>query len=299
MEKELSPQVREMFPVVLRRGIALREQFDKAKIKGDKEEISTASKALLDFRKLYKDLRSALFCVYWNKIKDPKLRRKILKRPTMTLAYGGTRHGFGTQILEDIRGETEYLRSLEAIYAYKLGSLTYDILEEELKGPTRLLRLFRHIADMYNKKGRDVRWKVPVTGFIVRQAYRHPHTGRVRLFHGKKEYRLKYEDWTKSLLHNQNQKLALSPNIIHSLDAAHMAMVIDHAEYAIAGVHDSYLSLPEHTKELMADVRHLFVELYKGDPLVDLLRQLGFLDRIPDRGTLDLEVIKQSEFAFS
>ena len=299
MEKSLSPQVRDMFPIVLKRGIALQEQFDKAKLKGDKDEIAEASKALLEFRKTYKPMRSALFCVYWNKVKDPKLRRKILKRPTMTLAYGGTRHGFGTQILEDIRGENDHLRYLEAIYAYKLGALTYDLLHEELKGPARLLRLFRHIAGKYNDKGRDVRWKVPVTGFIVRQAYRHPHTGRVRLFHGRKEYRLKYEDWTKCSLHNQHQKLALSPNLIHSLDAAHMAMVIDNAEYSVAGVHDSYLSLPESTKHLMADVRHLFVELYKEDPLADLLKQLGFLDLMPERGTLDLEVIKKSEFAFS
>ena len=61
----------------------------------------------------------------------------------MTLAYGGTKHGFGTQILGDIRGEDDYTRHMESVWAYKLGALIYDVCHEELKGPGRLLRLFQ------------------------------------------------------------------------------------------------------------------------------------------------------------
>ena len=97
----------------------------------------------------------------------------------------------------------------------------------------------------------------------------------------------------------RRQKSALAPNVIHSLDAVHMAMVIKNADYQVAGVHDSYASLAEDCPQLMKDVRQLFVDLYDHDPLKYLLNQFGFIHKMPPRGDLDIEVIKDSEFAFS
>ena len=298
-EKELPVMAREMFPMIWKKGLMLRRDLERISKTGSKEGIEEKLNELLEFRKQYKDIRAAVYSVYWNKIKDPKLRRKIVKRPTMTLAYGGTKHGFGTQILEDIRGEDDYTRHMESVWAYKLGALIYDVCHEELKGPGRLLRLFQTIAEENNDRKRNARWKVPVTNFVVFQNYRIPHLGRLKLIHHNRILKIRYQDWTKDSLSMRRQKSALAPNVIHSLDAVHMAMVIKNADYQVAGVHDSYASLAEDCPQLMKDVRQLFVDLYDHDPLKYLLNQFGFIHKMPPRGDLDIEVIKDSEFAFS
>ena len=74
-----------------------------------------------------RDLRRRLFCVFFGRIGDAKLRRKIVKRPTMTLAYGGTRYGFGEQVYDDSADLSAYLSSMDKIWSSQMGSLLYDV----------------------------------------------------------------------------------------------------------------------------------------------------------------------------
>lgn len=48
-----------------------------------------------EWRNHNRDIREALFPVYWMGVDNPKDQRKAVKRPVMTLGYGGTAYGMG------------------------------------------------------------------------------------------------------------------------------------------------------------------------------------------------------------
>jgi len=135
-------------------------------------------------------------------------------------------------------------------------------------------------------------------------------------------------DYTKKITKN-DQKLGISPNFIHSMDAAHLHMV---ANKAVAEgindfmlIHDSFATTPNRMVRFSQIVRETFVEMYENnDPLQDLLdnakgllkvrattvdaddakdmlKLVANLEKleVPVRGSLDLKVVLQSEYCFA
>jgi DNA-directed RNA polymerase len=277
--------------------VSLLREIEKWPEKSEKKKLAKA--AMLEFKNHNYDLREKLFPIYWNKIKDKKVWRKILKRNVMTLAYGGTRQGMGAQIVDDTRDLSEYLRDKEVKWGYMLGSLAYDTCYERLPGPASMLEMFQSLAIRENKENRHLEYRVPVTNFPFRHNYRKPLAKEISFYYGEERIRVTLSIWQEATLDKNSQKTGAAPNVVHSLDAAHLTSVIHDTDYPVTVVHDSFGCHAGNMDKLFYDVRKKFVELYEQEPLEFIMKQLNSEDLIPKKGLLDVKTVLESDFAFA
>jgi len=294
---EIPPEQLARFEEVYGKYLSLLREIEKWPEKSEKKRL--AKEAMLEFKNHYHDIRSILFPVYWSKIRDKKTWRKTVKRNVMTLAYGGTRQGMGEQVVEDTRGLSEYLRDKEPKWGYMLGSLVYDICYRELGGPARMLKLFQELAQRENDRERHLAYTTPITGFPFRHNYRKPKSSDVSFYYGDDRIRLTLSVWQEATLDKQKQKTGTSPNVVHSLDAVHVAIVVDGVEYTVTVVHDSFGCHAGNMGHLFYHVRETFVELYESEPLEYIFGQVDALDLLPEKGTLNVRDVLKSDFAFA
>ena len=106
---------------------------------------------------------------------------------------------------------------------------------------------------------------------------------------------------------------AISPNIVHSLDAAHLIRtVVFSTREGIRSfqlIHDSFATHAGNTQRFFQVIREAFVDMYEGyDPFAEIDRYAREvlspegqekLPPVPGKGTLDLRQILGSDYAFA
>jgi len=96
----------------------------------------------------------------------------------------------------------------------------------------------------------------------------------------------------------------ISPNYIHSQDAAHMALVLSEWDYTFGAVHDSFSTHAEHVDELTVLTKQKFIDMYSSDNcFVDIMNNVlsdttGFDRPLPKLGNLDINKLNESEYFF-
>ena len=255
--------------------------------------------------------------VFWSRITDKKERRKIVKRNVMTLPYGGTEYGLGEQQIKDARKHSiDLLTELEHKWGSYMGRHVFASCQEAIPKPMKMLEIFEIAGSRAEDKKESLSWNVPGTNFPVVQHYMEGTVKRVNSNYGDEPESVKFnkrlfrKDHVRfSVAHKEiprmspgKQKQGASPNIIHSLDASHLAMTqmaCKDAGFDLITVHDSFGSHPSDMQDLFDIVRVEFKNLYELNPLENLLKQLGIDDIVIERGDLDLNDILENEFAFS
>ena len=95
---------------------------------------------------------------------------------------------------------------------------------------------------------------------------------------------------------------AIAPNFVHSLDGAHLCMVLHECPFEVVPIHDSFAALACDVPHLHGVLRSTFIELYSGDPLSQLqatpLREGQEEPVRPAPGKLDLRAAATSRFMF-
>ena len=292
----------------------MRDQFDELweegqrryahyhKLMADEDEgASDYYKQLNEWRKETKEAREKLYPVYWLGLTDEKLKRKTLKRNVMTFPYLSSAYGKGTQIWDDTRGLSDYLNKADPVWCYKLGRLSHTTCYKILEGPGMLLKLFKFISELFNNSDRYLSWKVPLTNFHVKQQYS-KRTKQQAALVVKKNRTIQVVFWeNKGKLNTRGQRNGTAANIIHSLDACHMSLVIDKAPFDVVGIHDSFGCLPADMADLHKIVREEFIRLYETGPLDKILKTMNIgssVDLVPKLGSLNLRDIANSEYCF-
>ena len=161
---------------LLRQTAALQREYDESPSGSERKALAYVE--VQTWRNNNRKLREMLYPVYWNRIKDLRVRRKICKRGTMTFAYGAVPYGMGQQIWEDTRTINDYLSKQEKLWASLLGRDIHKACHEDLSGPGQLLSIFESVADLYNERQEYMHWLSPVTNFPVTQNYRQPISNR-------------------------------------------------------------------------------------------------------------------------
>jgi len=268
-----------------------------------KEEKNEAFKELDTWRKANKEFEKNLYIPFWSIFKDDKkLQRKTVKRPVMTLGYGVTRQGVRDQIFDDTKGLSEELKFKDKSWSNPFGDLLRNTMLANLKGPATMLALFQTLAERANEKGEFLSWRVPLTNFPAVQEYLKTKEQRVRVrFCGAnkgKGLQLTIQPKEQGKLDKRKQATGAAPNIVHSFDAAHLTLIVNAPDFRVTTVHDSFGCHAGNMGELFAVTREQFTLFYKSDPLAQLLSQTNALDLFPERGSLDLEAVMESDFAF-
>ena len=97
----------------------------------------------------------------------------------------------------------------------------------------------------------------------------------------------------------------ISPNFIHSMDASHMALVIDNWNGDFGAVHDSFSAHACDIDELLALTKQTFVEMYDVDNFYDYIEDQLITNKEgldvaqPTLGSLDIGGIYESDYFFA
>jgi len=263
--------------------------------------------------------------------KDPELAaewmaegitRSTSKRQTMTLPYGVTSRGARKQKLKDIMQKItiEVLEGKRDKHPFAdeflAASYITNKIEEALKGivqkPLDTMDFLKKLTKVTSHEQKPLRYHTPL-GFPVVVHYTPKECGQIKLTlfdKGVKRlfYPLVQQDTTG--INKSKTERAIAPSFVHSMDACHLMMTVNAcAEEGIelALVHDSFSCLPNEAPRLRSILVEQFYKLYsENDVLANIRNEViaqmddsSKVPPVPTYGTLDLSLIKQSEYAFS
>lgn len=255
---------------------------------------------------------------------DFGITRKTTKRSVMTLAYGSKQYGFKDQLLEDILDPALKAATVEGVVdtakfpfagdGYKasvfMAGQIWGAVSVTLVKAVEAMTWLQTAASMVSAEGLPIRWSSPV-GFPVMQAYWDTKSRRVDTALQGSVIKVTMAENTDKL-DRKAQANGISPNFVHSCDAAHMMLTTVRATQegidSFAMIHDSFGTTAAETEGLFRIVRESFVEMYSDVDVLEqfrdeIARQLGDkaveLAALPARGTLDLSGVLESRFCFA
>jgi len=238
---------------------------------------------------------------------DGQLTRDIVKRPVMTLPYGVTKAGMRGQLMEKMGNARDKGAHEEASY---LAGVLWDSIGQVVIAARVAMDWLKASAKVAAKGDMPVSWTTPA-GFPVLQEYRESIAERIRAHVGGRAMDISRNvEGTK--LDSRRQALGISPNFIHSCDAAHLMLTVCTAlENGIADfamIHDSYGTHAADTDVLAASLRAAFNEQYSREVLTDFRNELAAqlpaevaveLPELPPNGDLDLSLVEKSLYFFA
>lgn len=261
------------------------------------------------------------------------VNRSLVKRPTMTFSYGSKPYGFQQQLYEYLKtslGNTveeskEQWKKAQAHFSVErdgkekdlvaaacgvMSRAIWESLREIVRAAFGGMEWLQKCAREVVKSGKPIEWTVPATGFRVRQDYYVFDTSKQveTILAGKIVKPRVYVATEEVRVHKQVN--AISPNVVHSLDAAALMLTVTQSQAEgiehFAAVHDSYGTLATDMTLLSRCTRQSFVRLYTAqDVVADLARQ--FQEQAPDAskipeppqaGNLDLGLVLASDYFF-
>jgi DNA-directed RNA polymerase, mitochondrial len=236
-----------------------------------------------------------------------KMTRKLAKRNTMTVPYGVTKRGMRDQLFGELTESQGKQRAEDAEY---LSACNYAAIGDVVVAARLAMDWLRDAAKVASSNKLPVRWTTPA-GFMAVQDYREEEGLRLDFDVMGRRFQLMIQR-TGDSLNVRKQALGISPNYVHSLDAAHLMRTVLHCAADgitdFAMIHDSYGVHAGHAETLRDNLRAAFVEQYSLPVLEqfrdELLTQLpeelqAMLPPLPPMGDLDLEQVKSSEYFFA
>ncbi len=232
--------------------------------------------------------------------------RSLAKRPVMTLPYGATRQSCTAYIFQDIFKYKWQKKMPPGAWkcAVWLCPLLWSSIGEVVVAARAAMSWLQKTAGAMAKINKPMIWKTK-DGFIAIQNSREIETIKINTQLAGR-FQVKVGTFTDKLDANK-QRTGVSPNFIHSQDAAHMRATIRLAAingiYNIACIHDDYGTYACDTGRFQKLIRQAFVEMYRDfDPIkqfYDIATAYGAnVPNVPAFGTLDLETILDSEYFF-
>ncbi|CAF1265263.1 unnamed protein product [Rotaria sordida] len=256
------------------------------------------------------------------KILEGFIKRKVIKQTIMTTNYGVTLYGARQQISRQLRDIDEFPREYILEASTYLAQKTFISLRELFQETRKIQDWFTDCARLISRvRDSAVEWNTPLNLPVVQPYYR-----EIRMKQKGKDIYDNFSSFARP--NNIKQKNAFPPNYVHSLDSTHMMMTaLQCARNGITfvSVHDSFWTHACDVDRLGQYCREQFVSLHK-EPLLeilsrDLLSKYEFksseyaraddkqkqtmklfndtLQRVPERGTFQLESVLNSRYFFS
>jgi len=245
--------------------------------------------------------------------------RKVTKRSVMTLPYGSTQYSCREFLEEAVRdkldeGKGNVFANGDSDGVFKatmwLQPLVWYAIGEVVKAARIGMDWLKECARLAAAEGLPVTWQTP-DGFLVQQSYHDTKPRRIDThLDGRIQLVIREQ---KPEIDKRRQQQGIAPNWVHSMDATAMRKFINLA-YAngiehFALVHDSYGTVAADVEMMTACLKKAFVQLYtERDPLaefrVDIAEllsdaALAMLPELPEKGTLDVALVEESDFFFA
>lgn len=239
---------------------------------------------------------------YW---REHDITRGMAKRPTMTFVYSAT----ATSRAKYIADEAISI-GYEGIEGYSINKLSYylgKIMEKAIQqanpAATEAMKFFQDICGRIPENS-YFKWITPVGGLMINK------------YPVRKQKRLRFNGMglNNPMVYGQDNntnninkaKLGIAPNIIHSLDGSHLAMIVAVYEGYIIPIHDSLATHACDVDTMHRIIREQFVKLYTENDIIEQVKEAAkkqgafIYDVItPKKGDLDITRVLTSPFFFS
>jgi DNA-directed RNA polymerase, mitochondrial len=243
-----------------------------------------------------------------------ELNRALVKRPVMTTPYGATLYGMRDQIHEELKKQMDKGITFNNIdgttdlwpHCKYLAKHIYQAIGQVVVSSRVGMQWLQDVSKVMSKADRPIFWTMP-TGFVVKQKYLKSVVKQIKtVINGRMASLFAGVLRSDEKMDKARQANGIAPNLIHSLDAAHLMMTITKARNkhhieSFAVVHDSFGTHACDIEQLGVVLRETFVDLYSNDLLEKFKREQGDIELppIPEYGTLDIKEVLESEFFFS
>ena len=257
---------------------------------------------------------------------DFGVSRKTTKRATMTLCYGSRKggmtknkatrkmdlFGWSEQLMVDIVSgkESRFTDPLKAC-TYLAGKLDV-VLRQIAPKPMEVMDWLQKVAGVLAKFNKTVSWTTNA-GFPVVNAYYKQFQAECVIVEKGRATSMRYNYGNTGEVVPMKQRNSISPNFVHSWDAAHLHQTalkaIDYDIYSYLLIHDSFSCLPADMEKFHKLVTKAFVEQYLNfDPIKELylkaIKDIGveyahLIPKPPTYGSLDLAETIHSNYAFA
>lgn len=235
------------------------------------------------------------------------INRTLVKRSVMTLPYGSVRYSCAEFI------EADYLKAGKVVEFPKeryrqaanyLSFPVWDAIGVVVVKAREAMQWLQAASKVILDSGElRIGWVTP-SGFPVIQSYweREEHRINTKLCGSTKIVVKSYTGIPAPRLH----KNGIAPNFVHSLDASHLALTVNAAAEqgitSFAMIHDDYGTHAADAEIMYHAIRDVFVRMYEdSDPMVEFANRYGQCEfpALPTKGSLDLKVVRNSEYFFS
>jgi hypothetical protein len=194
-----------------------------------------------------------------------KYGRKMAKTPVMIVGYGAGKETVCKTVTLFLHNQSE-----NAKLGYEIGELYMQALENKASAVKSFTAaLTSRMEEAMISGVTSVRW-TSADGFISDISYTNPEEFRVRAgnFNCMKAH-------DSAPMEPIKTRGALAPNLVHSIDSAHLRMVVNACDFDLVTVHDSIGSHPSDFFATATAVREQFVAVHSYDVLADLTSSLN------------------------
>lgn len=242
--------------------------------------------------------------------------RTLAKPVVMTIPYSATRQAvvnfcqqWAIERACDVLGRNNWCFTKGAMSSHHyMATILYRETSALIQPAKAAMSWLRKLGKAAGKLGLALSWTSP-SGVPVIQEYWDYSGVRVRLYHLSSVPMDLLTNHQPTQLNAKRMGNGLSPNVIHSLDASHMAAVTIEAHAAgvrnIGGIHDCFATTPAEMAVLRTTIRSTFAGMYARDwftPIADeLLSQLppdvqAKLPPRPSLGGFDPNLVNNADY---
>ena len=225
-----------------------------------------------------------------------KMGRKASKRPDMTYGYSSTRTGMKDMYFDDRKDIGGLFTGITMKEAKVLGHLNYDACETVLTKAAELMKYMRDGMDYYDG-GAIVSWLLP-SGFRAFQAKDKSKKAAVNGEVNGTKVSLVYYVW-QDTPNKVKHKNAISPDIIHSIDAWLLMMIVNKLPEGanIHVIHDQFGTDSCHMGELKEIAKEAYITISDRKVFTDICESaFGVRRELPAPGKWNPEEIHNSQF---
>lgn len=266
------------------------------------------AKALIDLMPEWFDARA---------IPMKYIRKGITKRGAMTRAYSAGQRKIAENMFNDCKVEgydIKYNISEEDCTA--LSKKLILAINETCVGPLKTMKFLQKITDFALESGQTcLQWTTP-SGFpVLYEVWKQKNLSIRGVIKGANlvaKQQINHSIKVPVLDRDSNPiacrrsfASGCSPNFVHSMDAAHMAKVIESFPGTFGAIHDSFSTHACDVDKLLEHTKWQFAMMYNVDNFFNRIEDMiledreGYEVKQPDLGDLKIEEVVSSDYFFS
>ena len=246
---------------------------------------------------------------------DYGVDRKLCKKPVMCLPYSLTQYSCRQYIQDHVEKEFKEKEKLHNFgkdlfkATNYLTPIVWSSINDVIVGAKQIMKFLKDVSRLVASENLPVTWTTPKPlNFPVQMMCYKKESKRVKTKMGDSIIKLSIQSDTEEIDKRKTAQ-SICPNFIHSLDASVLQLaVIKAKEKGVTNfslIHDSFGCVAPDVHKLSEAIREAFCEVYEQDVLTNWAMEMKQMlseknakkfPHIPERGNLDLSLVKQSTF---